>query len=240
MDIINPIFFSLQRNGKILFYLGVRHSRDDKDPQFEFIRQKWDEFVSLAKNPLAIVECGPGQIPETDKKSILKGGEHKFVGFLAKRDGTPAACFEPNQKEEMDYLLGRFTKEQIEYYYFARIVSQWYRLIEKPSIEEYLTPFLKRDKNALGWADFEFSIENMKRIHKELFGAEMNFNDRKHFEKIENPTKEDNPLKEVVRASGDYRDKAIISGIKKAWEDKDIFITYGSGHAAAHQKSLEN
>lgn len=240
MNIIDPVFFSLQRKGRTLFYLGIRHSWDAKDSQYEFINKKWDEIISLAKNPLAIVECIPGEICETKEESILKSGEIGFIGFLAKRDGIPMVCLEPSRNKEMNYLLNFFAKEQVEYYYFGRAVNQWQRLIKKPSIEEYLIPFLKRDKNASGWNDFEFSIENMKKVHKKLFSTEMDFNDVGHFSRVADPTKEDNILKEVVRASGDYRNKAIIDGIKNAWKDKDIFVVYGRGHAVAHQKALEN
>lgn len=239
MEKTDPTFFSLQKNGRILFYLGVRHSRSVGDPQFEFIRQKWDEFMSLAKFPLAVVECKFEKIPETEKEVILKTGEAGFVEFLAKNNKVPVICFEPKRNEEMNYLLNYFTKEQIEYYYFARTIAQWHRLIEKPSIKEYLIPYLERDKNASGWTDFEFSIENMKRIHKKLFGTDLNFNNVEHFRKIENPTKKDNPFKEIVRASGDFRDKTIIEKIKEAWKTKDIFVVYGRGHAEAHRKELE-
>lgn len=239
MNKADPIFFNFQKNRRVLFYLGVRHSRDAGDSQFEFIRQKWNEFISLAKFPLAVIESDPKKLFESEGKAILHQGEAGFIKFLAKKSGVPVVCFEPDRNGEMNYLLNYFTKEQVEYYYFARIVAQWYRLIEKPSIEEYLLPYLERDKNASGWTDFDFSIENFKRVHKKLFGTNFNFDDEKHFRKIENPTKKDNPLKEVVHASGEFRDKTITEKIKEAWKTKDIFVVYGSGHASTHKKVLK-
>ncbi len=239
MDKADTIFFNFQKNGKILFYLGVKHSRDIRDPQFEFIRQKWNEFISLAKFPLVVIESDPKKLFESEEKTILHQGESGFIKFLAQKSGVPVVCFEPDRNKEMNYLLNYFTKEQIEYYYFARIVAQWYRLIEKPSIEEYLIPYLERDKNASDWTDFEFSIDNLKRAHKKLFGTNFNFDDEKHFRKIENPTKEDNPLKEIVRASGFFRDKTIIEKIREAWKTKDIFVVYGKGHALTHKEALK-
>jgi hypothetical protein len=239
MDTGNPIFFSLKSvDGAILYYFGVQHSRDPKHPQFAFIKEKWNSFLNLAKASLAIGETkGWKNIPSSEMESIAQGGESLFLAFLANQASVSYVCFEPEIGGEMNSLLKNFSKEQVEYYYFARIAAQWHRLASKPSIEEYVAWNLKRDERVSGWKDFEFSIDHMKEIHMSFFGAALNLNDLDWFQKIANPTREDNPLKGVVCASGEYRDNAIIEGVKNAWlKDKnDVFMVYGSGHAKKYQ-----
>lgn len=238
-EFIFPYFFSLKKNSSILFYLGVRHSWDPNDQQFNIIKEKWTEFLKIAKHPLVIVESRGWKIHKTESEAISKGGEIDLMAYLCHQVNAPISCFEPERGEEMNALLKQFSKEQIEFYYFARTVAQWHRLIQKSDINSYLLPFLQRDQKVSGWNDFEFSIENIKNIHQKLFKTELNFDDVEFFNKIENPMREDNPLKEIVRASGKYRDQAIIDGIKNAWNQKyDLFIIYGEGHARNHEKAL--
>jgi len=239
-EFTSPYFFSLIKNNSILFYLGVRHSWNPADKQFNAIKEKWAEFLKIAKNPLVVVESRGWKIYKTATEAILNGGEIDFMAYLCHEANIPISYFEPIRGSEMNALLKQFSKEQIEYYYFARTVSQWHRLTQKPDINSYLLPFLQRDKKASGWDDFEFSIENMGKTHQQLFKTNLNFDDAEFFKKIENPTREDNPLKEIVRASGKYRDQAIIDGIKNVWNQKhDLFIVYGEGHARSHEKTLQ-
>lgn len=237
---MSPYFFSLKKNNSILFYLGVRHSWNPTDRQFNAIKEKWADFLKIAKNSLVVVESRGWKVYETETEAILKGGEIDFMTYLCHQVNVPISCFEPDRGSEMNALAQQFPKEQIEYYYFARVVAQWHRLTQKVDINSYLLPFLQRDKKASGWNNFEFSIENMKKIHQQLFNAELNFNDAEFFGKIKNPTREDNPLKDIVRASGKYRDQAIIDGIKNAWNQYDLFIVYGEGHAHSHEKILRD
>jgi hypothetical protein len=237
-----PIFFSLKhKNGAILYYLGIRHSRNPNDAQFAFIKEKWNEFLTSAKRPLAIVESEGWRVEASDEaESISKGGEAGFIGFLARKSQVPVISFEPDRKTEADHLLKNFSEDQIEYYYFARIISQWHRIKNKPSVEEYAVWHLKRDEQMLGWKDFAFSLEHVEAVHNSLFKTTLNLNDIEWFQIIENPTREENPLKAVVRASATYRDEHIISGVINAWQEKqnDVFMVYGSGHTEKHKKEL--
>ena len=232
-------FFSLKRNDAVLFYLGVCHSWDPNNQKFKAIKEKWVDFLKITQHPFVVVESRGWKIYNEEVEAILNGGEIDFMAYLCHKANVPISCFEPNRGKEMNALLEKFSKEQIEYYYFGRTVAQWHRLTQKPDINSYLLPFLQRDKKASGWDDFEFSIENMKKIHRKFFTTELNFNDVEFSNKIENPTREDNPLKEIARASGKYRDQTIIDGIKNAWNQKhDLFIVYGEGHARSHEKIL--
>lgn len=239
-----PLFWSAKNpSGANLFYLGVSHSRDPKDPQFVVIKEKWDEFLALAKNPLGVIETSGWKTTGADPESaIARGGESEYVDYLAQKAGTSALCLEPSRKSEMEHLLKSFTKEQIEYYYFGRVAAQWHRANSKASIEEYVNNFLRRDRDASDWNDFDFSLENMSKITEKLFGRKLDMNDKEWFETIQNPTIEENPLQEVVLASTAYRDGMIIDGIKKLWipDNFDVFVVYGAGHFEKHVGALSD
>lgn len=222
----SPLFFKLQKGERILFWLGIQHSSDPKHPQHVFIKEKWQEFTKEAKYPLAVVEhpLHVQEVHDIEEEAIINGGEVEFTGFLAKQIGAPVACFESDRHDEMNHLAQLFGKEKTEYYYFARVVAQWYRLKVHIPLEQYITSFLKRDADASDWIDFEFTIPHLENIHKTLFGSELDFSDKNQFLKTEDPTREDNSLREVVRACGEYRNKAIVNGVKQAWEKNDIFI----------------
>lgn len=233
-------FFSFKKDNAVLFYVGVEHSWNPDNPQFIFLKEKFFEFLKIAKNPLTVVETRGCAMYTTEAEAITQGGEIGFMALLCHTNDVPIICFEPDRGEEMNALLKEFSKDQIEYYYFARTVAQWYRLIERPEINNYLTRFLERDKKVSEWADFAFSLEYMKEVHKKLFKNELNFNNAKFFKKIENPTREDNPLKEVARASGKFRDETVVQKILEAWEQKkDLFVIYGRGHTERHLSCIK-
>ncbi len=231
-------FFELQRNNHILFWNGIQHSRDESHPQFQELKNNWERFFKIATSPLVVVEHQRSKSYTNEEESIKNGGEVGFITFLADKITAPVKCFEPDRHYEMNHLAKLFGKEKTEYHYFARVITQWYKVVKNGSIKEYISPFLKRDQNASDWANFDFSINHMEQIHKNLFGNELNFNDKNFFFKIDDPNCEDNLLKDVVLASDIYRDKSIIEGIKTVWKNNDIFIVYGKDHEKAHRDEL--
>jgi hypothetical protein len=234
-----PYFFSLDGNNAVLFYLGVRHSWDPKDPQFSFIKEKWGAFLKESKKPSVITESYTEETYKNETEAILKAGEVGFVLYLARSSNIPAYCFEPDRTSEMNHAAALFSKEETAFYYFARTVAQWYRLKQKPHLNEYLAKFLERDRKISGWQDFEFSLNNMAKTQEKLFGTTYDLNSPEFFQKIENPTREDNPLRELVRALGDYRNKVVVDRIKTVWDDgNDLFVVYGRGHAFEHRREL--
>ena len=234
-----PYFFSFKKNNFVLFYLGVGHSWDPTNKQFNLIKGKFTNFLKIAKHPLVVVESQVRKNYDTETEAIIKGGEIGFMDFLCHTNNIPIICFEPNRSEEMTFLSTLFPKEKIAYYYFARVIAQWHRLSEKPEINSYISQFLQRDQKVSGWNNFEFSIEHLEEIHKQLFGSELNFGDINFFKKIENPMRDDNPFIEIVQSLRKYRNSFVIKKIKQIWNENDLFIVYGSGHALEHINEIK-
>ena len=133
-----------------------------------------------------------------------------------------------------------FSRDEIAYYYFARVVAQWHRIpAPRPQFEEYMGPYLRRDQEVSGWHNFDFSLPAIMAIHKKLFKKEFNSADADFFNTVHNPTLDKTVINKVARTLHKYRNKQVVEGVKRMWnEGINIFMLYGRGHAEAHEKSL--
>lgn len=231
--------FKLIKREHLLLWFGAEHTRDPRHPQFQELGKLWNEFVVNANSPLVVVENDRRGTYASNTEAIRSGGEIGFMMYLAAQAGVLVKCFEPNRREEMNHIEKLFGREKTEYYYFARTVAQWHRVVQKGSIEEYVVPYLDRDRVVSDWDDFDFSLSHITLIHKQLFGTKLDFSDKEFFLKIENPTRTDNPLQEVVQVSGEFRDQSVVRSVRSAWVSHDIFMVYGVGHLEAHRRGLE-
>lgn len=236
-----PYFFSIEKNNQYLFYFGAKHSFDPKHKQFRLLKNYWKKFLNKTKKKKAIVlvEGGERPVSKNEIQSIKEGGEGDFMTFLANQENIETVSPEPEEDYERSELLKKFSREEIQYYYFARVVYQWNNLLDKPDFEKYISAFLKSDEKSSNWRDFDFSLENMKEVHKKLFKKDFNQNDKEFFYSIINPTFSAAVINLVSRESSTIRDNHIVKEIKKYWnKGKNIFIVYGSSHAVMQESVL--
>lgn len=140
----------------------------------------------------------------------------------------------------MEGLLDKFTKDQIQYYYFARVVHQWNRRNPKPDFEEYVSRFLENDKHKTDWIDYDFSIENMKKVHEKLFNTAFDENDTRFFYNAVNPVELTYVTNSYSREMGINRDTFIVKTLIDEWnKGNSLFVVFGSGHALTERKALE-
>lgn len=238
-----PYFFKLNRKGNPLFYVGVRHSFDPSDPQFKIIEKKWGEFLKHTErnaHSLVLVEGGLRPVSKSASESIRKGGEAHFITFLASRSGVETYCPEPSMTRERNWLLRRFKKEEVQYYYFARAVSQWHRSGKRVPFSFYIRPFLLRDERASRWRNFSFSFSHMKKIHQVLFRGKFEEQNQSFFAAITDPTLSTTVINRVAASSSAFRDRFIVRQVKKLWNKHRLFIVYGRSHALIHKPILRN
>ena len=238
-----PYVYKIQNRGQFLYYFGENHSFDPDDSQWVQVKNFWDDFIKNTENQKRIifVEAGRPLAKKTQDESILEAGGTGLVTFFASQLNIEVYCPEPNRAYEMCELEKQFSREEIEYYYFARIVNQWGRISSpRPKFEEYVSRFLERDKKNSGWSDFDFSYENLKTIHKKLFGTEFDFNDSNFFRELVTPVDLKTVINRVSRASGVIRENYIVNEISKYWDNGySIFIEYGSSHAVIQEPLLK-
>ena len=238
-----PYVYKIQKEKRFLYYFGEKHSFDPNDAQWARAKEFWFDFVKKTENQkrIAFVEAGRPSVEKTEEKAILEAGGTGLIIFLASQLNIEVYCPEPNRTHEMQELERQFSREEIEYYYFARIVYQWGKIPDpKPNFEEYIIRFLERDKKMSGWDDFDFSFENLKLIHKQLFKIEFGLNDSNFFKDLVTPVELKTVINKVSRASGEIRNEYIVKEIQKYWDNKfSIFIEYGAGHAVIQEPLLK-
>lgn len=235
-----PYSFTIEKNGQYLYYFGANHSHDPKNEQFPLLRECWKDFLEKTdgENAVVFVEGGLRKLLEGEETAIKQDSESGFITFLANNAHVPVHCPEPNRTTERSELLKKFSKEEVQYYYFARVAHAWHRRDLKPDFEEYIGHYLKKDKADSGWQDFDFSFEHMKLIHKKLFGDDFENNEQFSFRNI-NPTVENSVINKVARACSTHRNVHIVSEIIKFWkEGKNIFVVFGGSHAIVQEPAL--
>jgi len=238
----NPITFKINKNSQHLFYFGSNHTFDPNHPQFKQIKEFFDEFIKLTNkdNRVAAVEGGIRPVESSPEESIEAQGEAGYICYLASKENVRIISPEPERSHEMEGLLDKFTKDEIQYYYFARVVHQWNRRNPKPNFEEYLSRFIENDRHETGWMDYDFSIENMKSIHKKIFNTEFDENDMKFFYNAVNPVELNYVTNKYSREIGVNRYAFIVKTLLDEWnKGNSIFVVFGSGHALTERNALE-
>ena len=248
----HPFVYSITSNKLIkskypveLVYFGANHSTDIKDPQYSILTHVWKKFIGN-KNPkdcLCLLSGGTEyQTNYSYKEAIREHCECGFVAKLAKDNNIQLENAEPNMAEVSKELEKQFTRDQIEYYYFAQVVSQWNRFQEedKPDFTYYIEGFLTQDKQYSGWIDYDFSLTHMKQIHKDIFNIKLNSEDTNFFDSISNPYSNKSIINQVGRQQNVLRDESIVRNILKYINlGKNLFVVFGSAHAITQKKCLE-
>lgn len=235
-----PYSFTVEKNGQYLYYFGANHSHDPKNEQFPVLREFWKDFLEKTdgKNGVVFVEGGLRKLLEDEEMAIKWDSESGFITFLANSAHVSVYCPEPNRTEEREELLKKFSKEEVQYYYFARVAHAWHRRDPKPNFEEYIGSYLEINKADSKWEDFDFSFEHMKLIHRKLFGADFENNEQFSFKNI-NPTVENSVINKVARACSTHRNVHVVAEILKFWkEGKNIFVVFGGAHAILQEPAL--
>ncbi len=237
-----PYTYIISNGKQYLYYFGSKHSYDATLPQFVELKAFFEEFVSKteAKDRIVLIEGGGiPPIADSEDLAITKYGEMGYVRYLSNKNHIDIYSPEPSRALMYKELLKHFSREEIEYYFFASIVPQWIRMSQKPSFEEYVQGFLERDKKESNWDDFDFSLENMKIIHKKLFNIDFDTSDSQFSKKIVDPTKQFSIINDVVRFVSNYRNEYIVDELERYWnEGKNVFVVYGSTHAVIQEPVL--
>lgn len=226
---IYPYFSLISTGNQCLFFLGTQHTFDPNNTQFKGLKKYWHQFLKKTQNSKKIVFVEGGIRPvdsiKSDKEAITQYGENGLITYFAFQSGIDVISPEPGFENEI-MQLNDFSKKEAMYYYFARIVHQWQRIIEKPPLDEYLGGFAKRYEDITNWDDFDFSLDFFAKLHDQLHNHKFNQDKCTCF------YDDSNPSKNLVAATvSHYRDLYLLAQILKNWyEGKSIFAVYGSGH----------
>jgi len=234
--------FEIEKKNQSLFYFGANHSRDINDPQYEKLQAYWQKFFEKTKekNSIVLVEGGARQIHENEELAVRRDSEAGLITLLASKAGITTYSPEPDPLDERKYILEKFSEDELNYYYFSRLVNAWHNMPEpKSPFEKYIERYSQKKSEIKNWADYGFPLEEMKKVHRKIFKRDFDQNDKDLFALLINPTKEENPLHQVVRATSTYRNICVVQEIEKLWMDgKNIFVVYGGAHPILQEPAL--
>lgn len=240
----SPHFFDLKFGENYLFYFGEKHSSDPMIPQWDEHFMFWNEFLekTIDKKRICFIEGGIRPIASSRDESILKYGGMGLVSFLASQNKIEVISPEPDEKFERSELEKEFSREEVQYYYFSRVASHWSRKRHcAPTFEQYVRPYLESDQRKSGWKNFDFSLENMKRIHFKIFSKDFDPEDSEFLSKQIGLTIINSSINKVARKSNFLRDLHILQKIEEYLKlDFSIFIQFGSAHSYIQEPYLRN
>lgn len=239
-----PYIFTLGQPPHILYYFGVRHSYDANDPQYPTLRKQWQSFLTHAdsRNSLVFIEAGR-RLPlrESETEAIQRNGESGLMTYLAHKANIPVDCPEPDSTTEFLSLRKLYQADDILFYYTARVVAQYFRVTNPPPLEEYVRPYIERDKRTFGQEAGHWSWDYFTQRAKLLNAPGFDKSSEKFWRNVANPTIEGTIINEVTRSCSQFRDEHISSEIIKQFRSgKSLFITYGSTHAIMQEPYLRS
>ena len=239
-----PHIFKIQSGEQWLYYFGEAHSYDPTHPQWVEFRALWIEFLEVTKDKkrMVFVEGGLRNLSKdlSADDAIKDSGGMGLSEHLAHKEGIEVQSPEPPEDAERTILEKQFTRDQIQYYYFARVVDQWHRTAEpRLPFAEYMQPYLDADKRRSGWPEYDFSLEHMKKIHTDLFSTPFDESDVEMFSKLSDPIRRVTVVNNVAGASSEYRDTYIVDQIvQKMKEGYSLFVHYGGSHGVMQEPLL--
>ncbi len=242
------------RDGGELFYFGVSHYRDPKNPLFAEIKKEFEEF----KPDLVFIE-GMRTLRTKDRDweirnltklqgdgLILGLGESGFVGRLAIDSNAFLDSPEPNFQDEINHHLDTgFSKDELFGYYMIRFIRQRFRIPEpRPTAEKLAAQKSQELRKDTGWEDFDFNVEHFKSIAQKIWGSDFDIESENLGMLIRPNSGESKDYKETVinkiaEASWRFRDEYIVGEIVKAFQKyKRLFVVYGFSHAVVQEPAL--
>lgn len=241
-EYLAPYTYHLSNGDQHLYFFGSSHTYDPNDVQILKLEAFWAEFETTTKGlqRKVLVEGGKRVVLNSKKEAIETGGEIQYAEFLASKSGISVESPEPPPAHWFQKLAKKFSRDAVAYYDFARVCYQWNQKDVRPAFELYVVDFIESNVKNSGWADYDFSLEHMKKIHHELFRTDFKDDDKEFFYDAINPTTSFSIINEVSRADDEgIRDTYILSEIERCWKSGDsLFIIYGLQHSVILERPL--
>lgn len=231
-----PYTFELSKEHQALFYFGANHSCEPANEQYPLLKSFWQKFLQQTggKNCVVLVEGSKRNLCQSEELAIAtQGGEGGLMTLLAHQNNIPTECPEPSRQFLCDELLKYFSNDEVTYRNFALCVHQFHRY-------KHVDPHLKFEDHCQRYNDYK-DLDHMKKIHKNLFNAELDVHDEKFFYNIINPVVQTTIINKVCRQASATRDEFIVNYIKNLMQQgKNVFVVYGCTHAVMQEAAIKD
>lgn len=225
------ITFTVEKEGKgKVFVLGLSHSKDPVNPQFDSLQTIWSE----AQPTVALIEGRLGFLFSPVQNPISEYGASGLVKELAQKDGIQVFTWEPEQDVEVEVLLKEFTPKQLAAFYaFRPYFSN--RRFGKPGnpekvLQEYLASRTKHPKLNGVIKDWQ-ELEDIWNADYTSYRDWRDFSDQYGWP--------EGYLYDIWDASNGFRNIHQIHVISELVEKGEVvFVTMGTSHAVRIERAL--
>lgn len=223
-----------------LYYFPAGHSSDPADPQFREIEKAWSEV----KPTIAFYEGPNRPIAETRDETIKQTGESGFVRFLATRDGIQIGRLEPSPQDEANYILQKFSPEQVKLFYVLREAQRLRerRKLPEAELRAEIAQLLKRASQIQGIRSVINNLDELDAAYRRYWKSPEQW--------WQAPSAWFDPLNssantggvftnEINRMSSEYRNRHMYEVLAKAaLEGKRVFAVVGGNHVPMQEPAL--
>lgn len=250
-----PYIYEISQGEKKLVYFGAYHAYDPADPMLADIKKRFEELqpnVVVVEGMEKLAQLPPEAMDRVRLASwedaARKGGEAGFALKLAVEAGIDVVSPEPDDRAEIaDLEAHGYTKEQIFAFHIYRSVAQYWRQVPDLSINEFLGPYVEMFKESVDWQDFDFSLDHVEKIGKEIWGEAANLEDvdaaNARIDPVPWPGTEERQtvINNVARRSSQFRDEQLVAAIRElAKKHERVLVVFGASHAYMQQPALRN
>lgn len=241
-----PYIYKLEQGQQQLVYVGISHGHDLDGPCAVGIINEWEEFTNKHSashtKTVVLVEGGLRPVEEDMETAIKLHSEFGLVAYLAHHSSIEVLNADAPRAIQYQELLNRgYSRDEVQYFFFMQMVHQFVHMPEgfQPGFLDYIVKILDRDRRSSKWEDYDFSLENMLRLHIAYTGKPFAITDFKLFEELMNPNLQDNTTQRIKRELIYIRDNHVVEEVSKQWRArKSIFIVFGATHALIQERAI--
>lgn len=207
-------FKNFIRGAKVIIFFGSVHSNSKE--QLDLISQE----ISNLDPELILVEGNFNLATfKSEEEAIQFGGEMGYVSFLAKSKNIKIDSNDPLFSEDISFVEGRYCREVCFAYFLLRNISA-------KSTEEASLNNIKENSN---WEEFDYSINNLRKIFKLVLGEEYIL--AKDYSDYFNPNLNLSIFNKITLELNEFRDEFMLEKLKESLRKYNrIFIIKGVHH----------
>jgi len=218
------------QNGGALLLYGSEHTQDPNDPQIADIQTRWNNFHPT----IALVESRLGFFVAGFQNPVKEYGEMGWAFSLARKDSISTYTWEMPRELEIQYVLEKYSKEQVALFYILRPYFSNFRFGKPDDPDAVATDYINERRDFPGIENVITSVEQIDAIWQRDFSDEADWRDTS--DQFGLP----GYLDEIAIRSNEVRDehfvRVIIDLVQKG---ERVFAIAGSSHAVKLEPALQ-
>lgn len=228
-----PYIYQLggKKKGEV-YILGIEHSKDPKNPQFDSVDYWWDKA-----NPTAVlVEGRLGFLFSGLQDPVKTLGEQAYAACLAKKHRTGLYTWEPDKEGQVQLMVEKYGAKKVALFFSLRPYFSNFRFGKPEYPEQKMDEYIKSRTDHPEIRGLIKNWEEVDSIWKADFPNEKNWRD--YSDEWGWP---EGYLSEIASYSNMLRDIHLCNSIiDLAEKGETVFATMGSSHAVRIQGALQS